>query len=201
MASRYFGTDPVLDVERLEIGDFETFADVVNERLGEPSVPLVGAVGPVALAPARDTGPRRAATVRVVGCVSRTLRSSTYFSKAVVVRLALVRDLDDLSADRGVPVAVLAASPRPFSIPSPCSKSPLKPRSRGGVYCMIYCIWENRIGGVFKTPCFISRADWIRTSDLLTPSQTRYQTAPRPELLVAARLRSHKRHTSKPASP
>src|SRR3954463_16179011 len=27
-----------------------------------------------------------------------------------------------------------------------------------------------------------NRADWIRTSDLLTPSQTRYQTALRPEL-------------------
>jgi hypothetical protein len=27
----------------------------------------------------------------------------------------------------------------------------------------------------------VSRADWIRTSDLLTPSQTRYQTALRPE--------------------
>ena len=29
----------------------------------------------------------------------------------------------------------------------------------------------------------VSRADWIRTSDLLTPSQTRYQTALRPEVL------------------
>jgi hypothetical protein len=29
-----------------------------------------------------------------------------------------------------------------------------------------------------------SRADWIRTSDLLTPSQTRYQAALRPELLL-----------------
>ncbi len=39
-------------------------------------------------------------------------------------------------------------------------------------------------GRVRFTPCFISRADWTRTSDLLTPSQTRYQTAPRPETLV-----------------
>jgi hypothetical protein len=43
---------------------------------------------------------------------------------------------------------------------------------------------------VFSTKCHqeevsftkVSRADWIRTSDLLTPSQTRYQTALRPEL-------------------
>ncbi len=42
---------------------------------------------------------------------------------------------------------------------------------------------------VFSTHCHqedisftkVSRADWIRTSDLLTPSQTRYQTALRPE--------------------
>ena len=29
-----------------------------------------------------------------------------------------------------------------------------------------------------------NRADWIRTSDLLTPSQTRYQTALRPEIVA-----------------
>ncbi len=42
---------------------------------------------------------------------------------------------------------------------------------------------------VFSTKCHqeevsftkVSRADWIRTSDLLTPSQTRYQTALRPD--------------------
>jgi hypothetical protein len=44
-------TDPVLDVELLEIGDLETFANMVNERLGKPLIPLVGAVSPVALGP------------------------------------------------------------------------------------------------------------------------------------------------------
>jgi hypothetical protein len=36
-----------------------------------------------------------------------------------------------------------------------------------------------------KSLANVSRADWIRTSDLLTPSQTRYQTALRPELLFS----------------
>ena len=31
------------------------------------------------------------------------------------------------------------------------------------------------------TSCFSGRVDWIRTSDPLTPSQVRYQTAPPPE--------------------
>ena len=32
------------------------------------------------------------------------------------------------------------------------------------------------------------RDDWIRTSDPLTPSQVRYQAAPRPEAFVVALL-------------
>lgn len=38
----------------------------------------------------------------------------------------------------------------------------------------------------------LSRADWIRTSDLLTPSQTRYQTALRPESCQYIRARAEK---------
>src|SRR5687768_7071098 len=37
----------------------------------------------------------------------------------------------------------------------------------------------------------VSRADWIRTSDLLTPSQTRYQTALRPECKFLVSKRRH----------
>lgn len=42
-------------------------------------------------------------------------------------------------------------------------------------------LWrENR--NYLRVIALANRADWIRTSDLLTPSQTRYQTALRPEL-------------------
>ena len=41
---------------------------------------------------------------------------------------------------------------------------------------------NTRQGILFPFHLFsASRADWIRTSDLLTPSQTRYQTALRPD--------------------
>ncbi len=56
---------------------------------------------------------------------------------------------------------------------------------------------------VFSIPCHqeetsftkANRADWIRTSDLLTPSQTRYQTALRPEMMVCD-VGYGNRHTS-----
>jgi hypothetical protein len=45
------------------------------------------------------------------------------------------------------------------------------------VDCLLPCDSSQRDVSFTK----VSRADWIRTSDLLTPSQTRYQTALRPE--------------------
>ena len=46
------------------------------------------------------------------------------------------------------------------------------------VDCLLLCDSSQKEVSFTK----VSRADWIRTSDLLTPSQTRYQTALRPEI-------------------
>ena len=44
------------------------------------------------------------------------------------------------------------------------------------------------------------RVDWIRTSDPLTPSQVRYQTAPPPEIIAPSREKIIYRHSLKNAS-
>ncbi len=90
---------------------------MVNERLGKPLIPLVGAVSPVALGPVQEmvqqSGNRQSGGPDVAD-----VEKLDVLLKGCLVRLALVGDLDDLPANRRLPVAVLAASPRAFSIPA-----------------------------------------------------------------------------------
>ena len=52
---------------------------------------------------------------------------------------------------------------------------------------IMYLTYKQKKGQIiYLTRKIAGRDDWIRTSDPLTPSQVRYQAAPRPEYVVAS---------------